>query len=198
MLDDGPSEPNLRRLRARGIPYLGTVKDNLGALAGARYVVAVGDPAVRRRLVATLAVAGARPHTLVHPSAVLGSEVRTGAGSVVCAGVQVSTNVTLGRHAHLNPGCIVGHDTVLGEFVSLNPGAILSGVCTVEDGVLVGAGATVLQGLTLGAGSLVGAAACVTRSVPPRAVATGVPARWPDPPPPAPVMAEAASKERHT
>ena len=47
----------------------------------------------------------------------------------------------------------------------------------IEDGAWIGAGAIVLDGVRVGRGAVVGAGAVVTRDVPPRAVAVGVPAR---------------------
>jgi dTDP-4-dehydrorhamnose 3,5-epimerase-like enzyme len=47
----------------------------------------------------------------------------------------------------------------------------------IEAGASIGAGAVILPGLTVGQGAMVGAGATVTRSVPPRAVVVGNPAR---------------------
>lgn len=177
VVDDAPSPENLARLTRRGAPYLGTLEDWLGRDHGAGYVVGIGDPGVRRRVAARCEAAGRRALTLVHPAATAGFGVSYGTGTVVCAGVQVSTEVVLGRHVHLNPNATVGHDAVLGDFVSVNPGAVISGACAVGDGSLVGAGAVVLQQRRVGAGAVVGAAACVTRDVAPGATVVGVPAR---------------------
>lgn len=47
----------------------------------------------------------------------------------------------------------------------------------IEDDVWVGSKVTILDGVTLGQGAVVGAGAVVTKSVPPYAIAVGVPAR---------------------
>lgn len=178
VVDDGPRPVDLERLADRGVAFLGTEAEWLPTVTGdERFVVAIGSPAIRERVARRLTAAGLQAVTAVHPRAVIGSQARIGVGVVVTAGVQVSTNVTLGDHVHLNPASIIGHDAVLAPFVSVNPGAIVSGNVVVESAVLLGAGSVVLQGLTVGAGSTVGAAACATKDVAAGTTVVGVPAR---------------------
>ncbi len=177
VVDDGPGLDNLVRLEARGIPLLGPLAEWLPRRTETAYVVGVGTPALRRRIADRLALHGCRAATLIHPSAVIGSQCRLGAGAVICAGVQVSTNVAIGQHVHLNPSATIGHDCILEDFVSVNPAATISGDCTVRAGATIGAGAVVLQQIEIGVGATVGAAACVVRDVPKDEVVKGVPAR---------------------
>ena len=177
VIDSRPSLQNLQRLADRRINYLGTESDWLPRAPNAQFVVGIGSPSLRQLVAERFAQLGFMAATLVHPAAGIGTLSRIAAGSIICAGVQVSTNVHLGRHVHLNANSTVGHDSFLADFVSVNPGAIVSGEVRVETGCLLGAGSVVLQGLTVAAEAVVGAAACVTRDVPGGATVVGVPAR---------------------
>lgn len=178
IVDDNPRKVDLERLRARSIHYFGTIHQWI-ALAGPsdQYVIAIGNPTVRHKVATRLAHVARPAKPLIHPSASIGSMVKLGDGSVVCAGGRISTNVTSGAHTHVNPGATIGHDTTIGNCVSINPGAIVSGNVNIEDRALIGAGAIILQDLTVHHDAIVGAAACVVRDVAPKVTVKGVPAR---------------------
>ncbi|MBF9130872.1 acetyltransferase [Plantactinospora sp. S1510] len=176
-VDDRPSEANHKRLQRLAVPYLGTVEWLREAGPGTHVVLGLGDPRVRRTVARRIDGYGLPAASLVHPAAVVGPDTVSGDGLVVFAGARVTTNVTLGRHVHLNQNSTVAHDCVLADYVSVNPLAAVSGECRLQAGVLIGAGAVVLQGLRVGADATVGASACVVRDVPAGAVVKGVPAR---------------------
>lgn len=180
VLDDRPAPENLERLAVRDVPYLGTIEDfrAAGSRSVHHFTLGVAFPHLRRLLAAKVEAGGLRPVTLVHPQAILGSQVVLGEGTTIYAGAQLSTNVRTGRHTIVNMNAAVGHDSSLGDFTAVNPAATISGEAHMADGVLLGGRATVLQGLTVGADAVVGAAALVTKDVPPGVVVKGVPGKW--------------------
>lgn len=90
--------------------------------------------------------------------------------------------VTIGRDCNIQDNTTVhvgvGHPTVLGDRVSVGHNAVIHG-CTVENDALIAIHASVLTGATIGEGSMVGAGAVVgeNRSIPPRSLALGIPAK---------------------
>lgn len=179
VVDDAPAAINLERLADRGVAYLGTLDRWLAeGDRRVRYVLGIGSPAVRRRLVTRLDSAGFSPFTAIHPTATFGACTELQDGGVVCAGATISTNVRLGRHVHVNPNATIGHDAVLHDYVSINPAATISGEVEIGEETLVGAAATVLQNLRVGERTVVGAGAVVTKGVPADVVVKGVPGTW--------------------
>lgn len=179
VIDDGPSELNLARLAAQGVPYLGTLAAwaAAGAVGAPEYVIGIGSGATKAKIDATLTQEGLVAATLIHPSVTIGSRVTLGEGTILCAGTRLTTNITMGRHVHSNLNVTIGHDVVIDDYVSINPAATISGDISIGRGSLIGANSFVLQGLRVGKGSTVGASACVIRDVPDDLTVKGVPAR---------------------
>lgn len=146
--------------------------------ADAHVVVAVGEPALRRRLAAAIAARpGHRFATLVHPRAVVGARVELGAGCVVFAGCVLTTDIRLGRHVHLNAAVSVSHDSRIDDHATLGPRACCCGGVQVGEAADIGAGAVLLPRVEVGTRSIVGAGSVVTRNIPADVTAVGVPAR---------------------
>lgn len=176
-VDDAPSPANLALVERRGARVLGGLSWFASAPAETGYVVGIGRGSVRRSVDERVTAAGLKAAVLVHPSATVGADVRLGPGTVLCAGVRVTTNVELGRHVHVNLNSTVGHDSRLGDYVTVNPLVAISGSVTLGDEVMMGTGSAILQGLTMGRGSVAGAGACVVKDVAADTVVKGVPAR---------------------
>lgn len=145
------------------------------------YVVGVGDPEQRARIVGLYEAMGIRPATLVHPRVEASRWIEIGPGSVLCAGVIATTNIVIGAHVHINLDCTIGHDVVIGDYATLSPGVHVSGNVTIGNRVFIGTGATIINGsstsqLSIGDGAVVAAGACVTKPVEPGALVVGIPA----------------------
>lgn len=155
-----------------GIPVRAPVDVHCG-----RYLVAIGDAGARLRLAVDLDANGLSTVTMVHPSAVVASDVGLGGGTMVGPLVTLSCAVDAGDHCQVHYNVTIGHDTCLDDGVTVLPGANVAGKVTIGRGATIGSGAVVLQGLTVGAAAMVGAGAVVTRDVSPGDVVVGSPAR---------------------
>jgi sugar O-acyltransferase (sialic acid O-acetyltransferase NeuD family) len=143
------------------------------------YITAVGDNGIRRQLVHRLneLKPAPKPWTLVHQSAVLGTDVSVGEGSCVAPGVVITTHATIGSHCILNVRASVSHDCIVGDFCNINPAATICGDVTLGRGSYIGAAAVIREKTTVGDWSVIGAGAAVVSDIPPGVLAVGVPAR---------------------
>ncbi|GFE58632.1 transferase [Geobacter sp. AOG1] len=159
------------------VPVIGAI-DSWHEYMDAYFVVAVGSPRTRRKIVKRMAANGTpRFATLVHPSVMKSRYVSLGEGSIVCAGCILTTQVSIGKHAIVNLASTIGHDVSMGDFCTIAPQVAISGNVSLGDGVEVGTCATVIQGNKLGDGCFVGAGAVVSKEVAPNSLVVGTPAR---------------------
>lgn len=155
-------------------------RERLGSLKreGVGHVVfGFGDCQGRLRLSKLVRDNGLELATLIHPSAVLATDVSVGAGTVVAAGAVINPGVKIGENVIVNTSSSVDHDSVVKDGAHISPGVHLAGSVSVGRGAWIGIGAVVVGRTKIGAGSIIGAGAVVVRDVPDGVVAYGVPAR---------------------
>jgi sugar O-acyltransferase (sialic acid O-acetyltransferase NeuD family) len=150
-------------------------------LPDARYLVALGNPAQRRRAARACSDAGHQPTILVHPRAEMSRWVDLGIGTVVCSGTIITSNISIKAHVQINVSCTISHDVSIGEYSTLSPGVHVSGNVQIGHDVFIGTGASIINGkpgapLVIGDGAVIAAGACVTKSVETGALVAGVPA----------------------
>jgi sugar O-acyltransferase (sialic acid O-acetyltransferase NeuD family) len=138
-------------------------------------VAGVGDPMLRRRLVA--AWPEPRFQTVRGPMTWVAGDAVLGAGATIAPGACISRNARVGAHVIVNLGATISHDVTIGDFVTVSPGCHLAGRVRVGDDAYLGIGAIVLDGRRVGRGAVVGAGAVVVHDVPDGSVVKGVPAR---------------------
>lgn len=160
-----------------GYPILGNMEWLLAQPLKPYVVCAVGDPRIRRKLVKPLSNAGFPFATLIHPSVKMSKYVQIGKGSMICAGVIITTNIVIGEHCLLNLGCFVGHDTTVGDYASMMPGTNIAGDVEIGEGSYYGLNSCVINQVKVGEWSIIGAGATVTKDIPPYSLAVGVPAK---------------------
>ncbi|ACU62181.1 acetyltransferase [Chitinophaga pinensis] len=122
------------------VPY------DVGWLPDCPLVVAVGNNAVRKKIVSFVAH---KYCTFIDNAAFITHDVRIGEGTVVMPGAIVQAGVNIGRHVILNIGCAVDHEASIGDFAHIGPRCYIGGGAVIGEGVTIGAGAVVMRNVKI-------------------------------------------------
>lgn len=145
--------------------------------AGTHFVVAIGDPGLRKRLAIQYQNHGFQSVALEHPGVQHSHSVRIGQGSILCAGTTLTTDIQIGEHVIINLHCTIGHDSIIGDYSTLAPGVHVSGGVKIGQSCEIGTGAVILPGIRIGDQCRIGAGAVVTKDLDSNKTYMGVPAR---------------------
>jgi acetyltransferase-like isoleucine patch superfamily enzyme len=106
---------------------------------------------------------------VVGTNAILDGYSSVGSNSMIQSNCYITQSTRIGNGVFISPGCAVfdNRRMILGEGLERT---------TISDYVRIGGGTTILPGITLGKYALIGAGSVVTKDVPPKAIAYGVPA----------------------
>lgn len=178
LLDD---DPVLMGREMMGLPVLGP-RAKLCELArrGVRHavvgIVGATSTSLRRKVCQETRAAGFEIPSIIHPAAIIADSVSLGMGVLIMAGAIVNPCSVVENDVLINTGSIVEHDCVIEEGAFLGPGVKLAGNTRVGRHAFVGIGALSIPGVRIGEESLVAAGAVLTKNVPARHFARGVPA----------------------
>ncbi|NMC31108.1 MAG: acetyltransferase [Veillonellaceae bacterium] len=159
-------------------PVIGNI-DNLGMYRRdfAAIFVAVGDNAIRKKLMKWAETEGFELPVLIHPRAAVSRFAVIGPGTIINNQAAVNANAKIGKGCIVNTGATVGHDCVMNDFVHVAPGASLAGETAIDDLCWIGMRSAVIEQVKLGVGVVIGAGAVVLENVPDHKLVVGVPAK---------------------
>ena len=140
-----------------------------------RFILAIGNLEVRRRVAQSITDKGGEFINFVHPTSVISPTARIGRGAVIFPYSVVSNEANLGAFVHLSLHASVGHDAQTGDNCYLAPYATMNGESAIGDDVLLGSHVTILSGIRVGSRTNVSANTSVVRDAPGDATVFGVP-----------------------
>jgi acetyltransferase EpsM len=132
---------------------------------------------LREPLIAQAKQLGFEFTSIVHPTARVSATTLIGEGAIVSAGSIIAAHSVIGPHVVVNRGALIGHHVQIDACTNIGPGANIGGGCRIGSGVYIGIGATLIDHLTIGPVTVIGGGAVVTRDLPSRVLAVGVPAK---------------------
>ncbi len=159
-----------------GLKVIGKLED-IYRYKEADFFVAIGKNETRKKIQEKLIEEGFSIVTLIHPTAVIGKDVKIDIGTVVMAGAVINASTKIGKGCIINTGAIVEHDNEIGDYVHISPGARLGGTVKIGVESWIGIGATVINNVNICAGCIIGAGAIVVKDITEPGTYVGVPVR---------------------
>jgi len=141
------------------------------------FVCAVGSPQTKKQYCQMLTTRGAQFVNVIHPTVVIGENVKMGVGIILCPQVVVTCDVTIGNFVTVNMHSFLAHDVRVGDYCQIHGTVSVNGNVTLKEGVLLGSNSAVLPDATVEDYAIVGAGSVVFRFVGAGQTVFGNPAR---------------------
>ena len=160
-----------------GLEVIGTTADAFTYKEEADFFVAIGSNATREKIQEKLIELGLNVVSLIHPSAVIGTDVEVGIGTAVMAGVVINSSSRIGKGCIINTSSSLDHDNVIKNYVHISPGVMAAGSVEIGKGTRLGIGSVVSNNVNICSGCNVGAGAVVVKDITEPGTYVGVPVR---------------------
>ena len=140
-------------------------------------LIAIGDPKMRYDMSQRLP-SNTKYFSFIHPSVqVLDKDLEIGEGSIICAGCILTTNIKIGKHAHLNLHTTIGHDCRIGDYFTTAPGVKVSGNCKIYNCVYIGTNASIKEKISIHSLVTIGMNGAVVKHIEEPGTYVGVPVK---------------------
>lgn len=140
-------------------------------------IIAIGNALIRQKLQNLVLSSGFELITLIHPTAVIGSDVTIGNGSVIMPGAIINAKSIIGNGVIINSGAIIEHECTIGDFAHICPGVAIAGGSLVGERSWIGIGSSIIQNITIKPDITIGAGSVVVKDILEGSLAYGNPCR---------------------
>lgn len=113
----------------------------------------------------------------IHPSVIIGKNVKIGFGVVIMAGCIINTNARIGNFGFLATGAQLEHDCCMEDYSSLSAGSVTGGKVRIGKYSAITMGVIVLDRINIGENVVVGSGSLVTKDIPDNVLVYGHPAK---------------------
>lgn len=160
-----------------GYPVIGTMDFSDFQKETDEIIVAVGNCHIRKKLQTKYESIGIKIATLIHPTAIIGSNVIIDSGTVIMAGVVINCDASIGKGNIINTCASVDHECMIEEFVHISVGTHLCGNVHVGKECWIGAGSVISNNISVCSECMIGAGAVVVKNIEKSGTYVGVPVR---------------------
>ena len=157
-------------------PILSTIND-YQIEEGDVFVCSIGNMKTKKTVCESLKKRSAKFQTIIHKTAVVGSNTRIGDGSVLAEYSFVSPDTLIGENSLVQNFAVIGHDCHIGNYVRIDTHCTCVGGISICDGATLHTGAIINHKVVVGENAIVGAGSFVIRKVKQNTTVCGNPAK---------------------
>lgn len=142
-------------------------------------IIAIGDNWVRHEISQQLLqmVSADFFVNAIHPSVIVGDNVKLGNGVVAMAGVIFNPKSVIGDFTFYATGAQIEHDCIIEPYASISAGSILGGHVHIKTLAAITLNVTIVDRVSIGINTVIGAASLVTKPIGDNLLAYGNPAK---------------------
>lgn len=141
------------------------------------FICALGDVNYKERYSQLIEEKGGEFISLVHPTAVIGTNAKIGKGCVVGAYANLSNDTVIGDFVTMSLRSGIGHDTIIGDYSHIGGHCAISGFVTIGKLVTIHPGCVMVPNRKIGDNAIVGTGSIVIGNVRANTTVFGNPAR---------------------
>ncbi len=160
-----------------GIEVIGKITDAHTFKEEADFIVAIGNNETRENIQRKLMNDGFSVVSLIHPNAIIGTDVEIDIGSCVMAAAVINSSSKVGKGCIINTSSSLDHDNILEDYVHISPGVRTAGNVTIGKGTWLGIGSVVSNDINICSSCKIGAGSLVVKNITEPGTYIGVPVR---------------------
>jgi acetyltransferase EpsM len=141
-----------------------------------KYTIAINSSAIRRRIESSIGKLD-RAASLIHETAVIGTQCHYQNGLTMGPYSVLTTRVNVGAHVHINTAASINQSSTIGDYCTVSPGARICGDVNIGEATSIGAGSVIVNFKNVGKNCTLGAGTVVIDHIGDDATVVGVPGR---------------------
>jgi len=161
----------------RDYPILGTDSIAMNLDNSIPIIITPDIPKIREKLVSYYSTLGYKYQLLISKQAKISKSAKIGDGTIVQYGVNISSEVIIGKFVKCNTLSNVMHNSKIGDYTTIAPNAVILGNVSIGERCYIGANATILPNIMIGDDVTIGAGSVITKDVGAGKTVYGVPGK---------------------
>jgi acetyltransferase EpsM len=165
------SNVNENLLDQIGVPNLGSattdaIKELREKFPNVKFVLTVGSyPEFRMKIAKIFDELSFDLETLIHPTAVISSNVQIGSGTLIFANVHIGTGTIIGKAGFISSNSSIEHHNVIGDGFCTGPNLNTSGGVEIGEQVRFGMSVSVEPGVVIGRNCTIASGLVITKNI---------------------------------